>query len=555
MYYEREGASSSASGRLSGDVDGARQLKMDKQRVLMEEKKKQRQRQSGMIIASHGVKNRPISSKYLRPTSRPSSEMSTLGPEINDPQQQQPNATRRNSNTKSDKYFDSTDDAPLLSPASPNSKQELSDASKPSNAAPTSTNTQDFLSQFKDKKANGKLNSPNLFQSEEDSQPSVTNPFLSHEDVAPSESERQNQFHSTTQQDLTSAASNGEASVSAKLASLGLASSLSYDSGPDTDEEMVLENPGASITPTDTPVHNPSNDVPVMPQLQQLSSSPPETIATPQSLGVILAPGGVEIENLQEFVLKPAPEGITVKCRVTRDQRGMERSVFPTYFLHLEREDNGKRMFLLAARKRKKSRNSNYLISVDATDLSRDGENFVGKLRSNFLGTSFTIFDDGVNPSTRKALPDLSNVRQELAAIHYNTNVLGFKGPRKMTVIIPAMTQDHERIAVKPKSSSESLIERWNRGAGHMFDLLELHNKHPQWSDEAQAYVLNFHGRVTQASVKNFQLVHSADEDYIVLQFGRISEDNFTLDFNFPMCALQAFAIALSSFDSKLACE
>ena len=30
-------------------------------------------------------------------------------------------------------------------------------------------------------------------------------------------------------------------------------------------------------------------------------------------------------------------------------------------------------------------------------------------------------------------------------------------------------------------------------------------------SQETQAYVLNFHGRVTQASVKNFQLVHSAD--------------------------------------------
>ena len=28
---------------------------------------------------------------------------------------------------------------------------------------------------------------------------------------------------------------------------------------------------------------------------------------------------------------------------------------------------------------------------------------------------------------------------------------------------------------------------------------------------DTQAYVLNFHGRVTQASVKNFQLVHSAD--------------------------------------------
>lgn len=39
-------------------------------------------------------------------------------------------------------------------------------------------------------------------------------------------------------------------------------------------------------------------------------------------------------------------------------------------------------VFLLAGRKRKKSKTSNYLISVDATDLSREGESFVGKLRS-----------------------------------------------------------------------------------------------------------------------------------------------------------------------------
>lgn len=43
--------------------------------------------------------------------------------------------------------------------------------------------------------------------------------------------------------------------------------------------------------------------------------------------------------------------------------------------------------------------------------------------------------------------------------------------------------------------------------------------------------------------------------DYIVMQFGRVAEDVFTLDFNYPLCAVQAFGIALSSFDSKLACE
>ena len=60
----------------------------------------------------------------------------------------------------------------------------------------------------------------------------------------------------------------------------------------------------------------------------------------------------------------------------------------------MERED-GRKVFLLAGRKRKKSATSNYLMSTDPTDLSRGEDAFVGKLRSNMLGTQFTIFDGG----------------------------------------------------------------------------------------------------------------------------------------------------------------
>ena len=39
------------------------------------------------------------------------------------------------------------------------------------------------------------------------------------------------------------------------------------------------------------------------------------------------------------------------------------------------------------------------------------------------------------------------------------TNVLGFKGPRKMTVVIPGMSLDHDRVAVRPKNVSQ----QWRR--------------------------------------------------------------------------------------------
>ncbi|XP_074420367.1 tubby-related protein 1 [Larus michahellis] len=256
----------------------------------------------------------------------------------------------------------------------------------------------------------------------------------------------------------------------------------------------------------------------------------------------------IEVDNLEEFVLRPAPQGVTVKCRVTRDKKGMDRGLYPTYYLHL---DNDKKVFLLAGRKRKKSKTSNYLISIDPTDLSRGGENFIGKLRSNLMGTKFTVFDNGANPDRANA--NWSNVRQELSAVVYETNVLGFKGPRKMTVIIPGMNADNERVPIRPRNDNDGLLMRWQNK--NMDNVIELHNKAPVWNDETQSYVLNFHGRVTHASVKNFQIVHGSDPDYIVMQFGRVADDAFTMDYNYPLCAVQAFAIALSSFDGKLACE
>ncbi|XP_064837530.1 tubby protein homolog isoform X4 [Oncorhynchus masou masou] len=260
----------------------------------------------------------------------------------------------------------------------------------------------------------------------------------------------------------------------------------------------------------------------------------------------------IDVDDLEEFTLRPAPQGITVKCRITRDKKGMDRGMYPTYYLHLERED-GKKVFLLAGRKRKKSKTSNYLISIDPTDLSRGGESFIGKLRSNLMGTKFTVYDSGQNPVKTTSSLEATNLRQELAAVCYETNVLGFKGPRKMSVIIPGMNMDHERVAICPRNDHESLLARWQNKSTE--SVIELHNKTPVWNDDTQSYVLNFHGRVTQASVKNFQIIHDNDPDYIVMQFGRVAEDVFTMDYNYPMCALQAFAIALSSFDSKLACE
>lgn len=109
----------------------------------------------------------------------------------------------------------------------------------------------------------------------------------------------------------------------------------------------------------------------------------------------------------------------------------------------------------------------------------------------------------------------------------------------------------HTRARVRGKP--DALLERVRRddtGAFHHFI-----NKPPRWNDQVGAYVLNFNGRVTMASVKNFQLIAPADHERVALQFGRVGKNEFTMDLRWPFSPLQAFAVALSSFDSKIACD
>jgi len=257
-----------------------------------------------------------------------------------------------------------------------------------------------------------------------------------------------------------------------------------------------------------------------------------------------------EYSDALMFASRPAAEGSRIQCRIIRDRGGL-------YLLKLEKPSRGgvTMVDLLAARKRKKAKSSYYIISTSAEHLSRDDPKFAAKLRANFVGTNFTIYDNGVSPS--KADDEEASgthLREELGAIIYEANVLGFKGPRKMTVLLPLVDEKtKDRVKITPQNEEDGLLQRYKDKNLETFMVLQ--NKKPIWNEETSSYVLDFRGRVTQASVKNFQLVHESDENYIIMQFGRVGENEFTMDYQYPMSALQAFAVALSSFDGKLAVE
>jgi tubby-related protein 1 len=83
-----------------------------------------------------------------------------------------------------------------------------------------------------------------------------------------------------------------------------------------------------------------------------------------------------------------------------------------------------------------------------------------------------------------------------------------------------------------------SLAERLKQG-NPKNNYTHLINKAPQWNEATSSFMLNFDGRVTLASVKNFQIIHEHDMEYIVLQFGRVTEHTFNVDIRYPLSILQ----------------
>eukprot|EP00250_Pteridium_aquilinum_P009569 c18759_g1_i1 orf=796-1812(+) len=169
---------------------------------------------------------------------------------------------------------------------------------------------------------------------------------------------------------------------------------------------------------------------------------------------------------------QPGPRDTTIQCFIKRDRNNS------TYHLYLGLTatlgESGK--FLLAARKVRRATSADYAISLSADDMSRGSNTYVGKLRSNFLGTKFTIYDsqpphNGAIASTNKAgrrvgskqvSPRLPAGSYNVAHIAYELNVLGTRGPRRMHCTmhsIPASAMEPGGVAPTPAEFSTTALE------------------------------------------------------------------------------------------------
>ena len=89
------------------------------------------------------------------------------------------------------------------------------------------------------------------------------------------------------------------------------------------------------------------------------------------------------IDELRDMYMKPVPPQIgQIRTTIERHKTGFNR-LWPKYTMHLS--DGNK--FLLNGKKRSGNKTSNYMISLDQDKMKKGTDGYLGKVRSNFLGT------------------------------------------------------------------------------------------------------------------------------------------------------------------------
>ena len=152
-------------------------------------------------------------------------------------------------------------------------------------------------------------------------------------------------------------------------------------------------------------------------------------------------------------LMTPVPQGTRVLCNILRRKDALG---YYTYELFVE-ETSRRYSILMVTKKRSKTSFYGIFISDRSgrafNQISRTQGKAVAYVRSNFIGTEFSIYCHGISHSKFKPEKDtVGQLRRELAAVTYETNFLGHKGPRKMMVVLPATTPNQPLPEIRPKN-------------------------------------------------------------------------------------------------------
>jgi len=326
---------------------------------------------------------------------------------------------------------------------------------------------------------------------------------------------------------------------------------------------------------------NNESEIEILPSVQE----EPKQGEQPKKKRVITVMDDLMKQNLNNehnFLEAPLPPGCFVQCRVNVGGGALSKKIEMT-------TENGQ--FLLYGISPIAPGDERFWITRKSK-FSPDGKK-LGTLNGSVYGQAELILhSEGDEPHKPGFLRDLfsgpideNKLRQDLAYITFS-EWGGDHNPqlRKVDVTLPRL-KNNKRTLIRPVTvddpgirefhSCSAFSDAWEqelvrfKALNNGNDLTEAQIKELKattfvnedvtnhtirravWNPDTRSYSIAFEdNRVQKPSVKNHQLLQE-DNLSVMLQLGRVSKTQYTLDFHHPLSPLQAFGIALAQFAYK----
>ena len=127
---------------------------------------------------------------------------------------------------------------------------------------------------------------------------------------------------------------------------------------------------------------------------------------------IVAKPEDLNLTNMKWFVTQPPPKGKMVQCTIMRDKTKLVKKFSPKYHVYI----SGTQHYIMTGKKRGIKASSSYYIGTEKNNFEKGADHLVAKLKSNFWGTQFNVFDMGENPSKTS---NVNMMRCELGVVKY----------------------------------------------------------------------------------------------------------------------------------------
>ena len=151
------------------------------------------------------------------------------------------------------------------------------------------------------------------------------------------------------------------------------------------------------------------------------------------------------------------------------------------------------------------------------------------KIKWNIFSNHFKIYDTN------------NNILEEII---YNFNFKGWNGPTKLNILLPFW--------------NKNILNGMKQASNNKLFMHKMENKSPEYNSIYKCYVLNFINRKVIPHEKNIQIIYSdlkEDKNDILLQFAKVDNYEYILDYKYPFNNVTALALALTNLSSRMFCQ